>query len=172
MLKSRTEWYYEKFVTTWEDENFLVIQESEVVVKITAFVKKESGLLDKSINESKNNISKFAAQIVLVLFSLISTIFILFLKLVIALACIILATAKTLLYVISFVIVEIGIFMWELIFLALKLLVVVLLKLAWKLIDRVVILLGLMWGLIDSLVVKVKNANIEYVLEKSLQKPK
>jgi hypothetical protein len=29
-----------------------------------------------------------------------------------------------------------------------------------------------MWGLIDSLIVKVKNVSVEYVLEKSLQKPK
>jgi hypothetical protein len=172
MSENITGWYYEKLVTTWEDENFLVIQESEIIVKVTTFVKKESGLLDKSINESKNNISKLASQIILVIFSLISTIFILFLKLIIALACIILATAKTLFYVISFVIVQIGIFMWKLTFLTASFLVVTFLKIMWILIDNAIIFLKFMWGLIDSLITKVKNVSVEYVLEKSLQKPK
>jgi hypothetical protein len=113
MLEDIIEWKYEKLVTIWEDANFVTIQESEIFVKTTVLFKKKNELLDKSIDESESNVSKYILQIIR-----------LFLQAIIVLVYIIAAMAKTLLYVISFVIIQIVIlvigmvlnlseFMWE-----------------------------------------------------------
>jgi predicted signal transduction protein with EAL and GGDEF domain len=162
MLEDITEWKYEKLVTIWEDANFVTIQESEIFVKTTVLFKKKSESLDKSINESKSNISKYMLQVIRLFFSLIYTISKFFLQTIIVLTYLIAAIAKTLLYVISFVAVQMGI-----------LVVVVVLnssEFMWKLISNLFVTFsGFMWKSISSLVLEIKNANVKHRVEKPLQ---
>ena len=153
-------WERKKLVSTWQGANFSITQETEIIRKTTVLFNKKSEFLDKSINESKNNILKYFLQIIRVFFSLISTIFILSLKVIEALLYVILIIAKalfyviliiatSLLYVISFVIKTIGI--WLII------MVVDFLKFMWESINSLVVTpLKFMWELIYSLVVKIK----------------
>ena len=175
MFEYKTVLESEKLVTIWEDAYHVIIQESEIIRKTTYFFKERRELLDKSINESENNILKFVSRIRLVFFLLISTICILSLRVIRPLFYIvsaiaeflfhiILAIAKSLFYVTFFVIVQIGRwliimvvtslkFMWELI----SSLVLTSLKFMWELISSLVLTpLKSMWELISSLVVKIK----------------
>jgi hypothetical protein len=156
-----TEWESKKLITIWEDASLIITQESEIITKTTVYFKGRRELLDKSINESENNILKFVSQIRLVFFLLASTTCTLSLRVIRPLFYIVLAMAKFLLYIILgiakfllFAIKEVG--MWF---------IVISLKFMWQLLE-------FMGKLIGSLFTEIKNIRTNtyiYVVRKSLK---
>lgn len=164
-----TVWKSEKLVTIWADAERVIIQESEIIVKTTTFLKGKRELLDKSINQSENNISKCVPIICLPFFIVISTICVSSLQVIRFLFYVILGLVKSLFYVI---LVISAFLFYAILGIAKSLFLYVIKPVTIWLITMVASFSESMCKSINSLFVKIKHASVKHASVKhAVEKP-
>jgi hypothetical protein len=172
-----TVWERKKLVTIWENADLIITQESETITKTTVVFKEKRELLDKSINESKNNILKCVLLIRVACLLLASTICILFLRIIRPLFYILLAIVKSLFYIILvivkflfYIILNIAKFLFYIILNIAKFLFFYIIKpIATWLITMVASFSKSMCESINSLFVEIKSVGVKHAAKKPLQ---